>query len=494
MRIAIAAISQESDTFSPLLSGLEDFKSWGLYDADHMFEALRGVGTIGAFLEALEADRADVIPVPIIAGRAPPGGALGAEVLDYFEPRLVDGLAAALPLDGVLLSLHGACASENVDDVDGHLLSRAREVVGSEVPIVAALDHHANITAQMVSEADGLVGHRTQPHVHVDTGQAAAELLLAYVKREVRPTVAWHKVPMVTHQEQFLTSGGPMKVWFDRAREFETRPGVVSVSTFPMQPWLDVAEAGWSTVVITDNDLPLAGRLSAELADLAWSMREEFWVLASVPVEEAVQRAESAERGLVVLSDTGDSVVGGSPGDSTSILSEMVRQRVTSTALVPVTDPEVVAAAVAAGTGGEITVAVGGKVDNVFSEPVEVKARVAGITDGHVEMDWLGLASCEMGRTVLLEAGSIKLLVSERRGVGGTHPAVYRPFGIDPAEAKMVVVKTASNWHAYAEMMSEVIRVDSPGFTQSHLERFEWVRAPRPLYGLDELPDWKATV
>jgi len=487
-------ISQESDTFTPVLTTLDDFENWNLHDADTMFEALRGVGTIGAFLTTLEADRADVVSVPVIAGRAPPGGALAADVLDYFVPRLVDGLAGALPLDGVLLSLHGACASEKIDDVEGYLLSRAREIVGREVPIVAALDHHANITERMVNEADGLVGHRTQPHVHVHTGRAAAELLLACVKREIAPTTAWHKIPMVTHQEQFLTSDGPMKVWFDRAREFETRPGVVSVSTFPMQPWLDVAEGGWSTVVTTDNDLPLARRLSAELADLAWSMREEFWELTSVPVDEAVRRAEGAERGVVVLSDTGDSVLGGSPGDSTSILSEMLRQRIISTALVPVADPEVVAAAVAAGTGSEITVAVGGKVDDVFSKPVEVKARVAGVTDGHVEMEWLGLESCEMGRTVLLEAGSIKLLVSELRGVGGTHPAVYRPFGIDPGEAKVVVVKTASNWHAYAEMMSEVIRVDSPGFTQSHLERLEWRRAPRPLYGLDELPDWKAAV
>jgi len=494
LRIAIAAVSQESDTFSPIFTTLEDFESWDLFDADEMFDALRGVGTIGAFLETLEADSNDVVPLPVVAGRAPPGGPLSAEVVEYFEARFTEGLKSARPFDGVLLSLHGACASERIDDVEGHFLTLAREIAGSDVPIVTALDHHGNITDRMIEMADGLVGHRTQPHVHIDTGQAAARLLLSCVKREIRPTTAWHKIPMVTHQEQFLTSSGPMKVWFDRARELEKRPGVASISTFPMQPWLDVSEAGWSTVVTTDNDPILARELSAELADLAWSMRDRFLKLDSIPAKEAVRRAENAGRGLVVLSDTGDSVVGGAPGDSTCILSEMVRQGITSTALVPVVDPEVVSAAVSAEVGSEVTVSVGGKVTATFSEPVELTARVSAIADGHVEMSWIGLDSCEMGRTVLLEAGSIKLLVSELRAIGATHPAVYEPLGVDPADAKMVVVKTASNWHAFGEMISEVIRVDSPGFTQSHLDRFDWVRAPRPMYGLDPLPDWRATV
>ncbi|MBM3957874.1 MAG: M81 family metallopeptidase, partial [Gemmatimonadetes bacterium] len=479
-------------SFNPQLATLEDFKSWGLHSAGEMLEASGGVGTVGAFLEVLEGEGGDFVPVPIISGRAPPGGPLAHEVVEFFESRLVGGLRAALPLDGVLLSLHGACASERIDDVEGHLLARVREVVGRAAPVVAALDHHANITERMMASADGLVGHRTQPHDQADTGRAAARLLVACVRREIRPATAWHKIPMVTHQEQFLTSGGPMKVWFDRAREFERRPGVVSVSTFPMQPWLDVAEAGWSTVVITDGDPALAGRLSAELADLAWSMREEFWVMTSVPVEEAVRRAETARRGVVVLSDTGDSVLGGSAGDNMTIAREMLRQGVRSTALVPVIDPEVARRAVEAGVGGEIRVAVGGKVDRVFSEPLQVTARVAAVSGGHVEMEWVGQASCEMGRTALLEVGAIRLLVSELRGVGGTHPAVYRALGVEPAEAKMVVVKTASNWHAFAGMMSEVIRVDSPGFTQSHLDRFEWVRAPRPLYGLDDVREWRA--
>jgi microcystin degradation protein MlrC len=297
---------------------------------------------------------------------------------------------------------------------------------------------------------------------------------------------------MITHQEQFLTSQGPMKEWFDLAREMETRPGVISASTFPMQPWLDVPEGGWAAAVVTDGDMALARRLAAELANKAWALREQFWKFDSISPEAAVRRAVQAGKGLVVLSDTGDSVFGGATGDSTCLLGELLRQQVSQTALVPMVDPEVVEAAITAGLGSEIRVMIGGKLDRRFSQPVELTARVAGIGGGHFEVTVVGLESFDMGRAVLLEAGSIKIVVSEKQGIGGNHPIVYRHFGVEPAEAKMVVLKTASNWQYYQEMTSEVIRVDTPGMTMSHLEAFEWLHLPRPIWPLDALPEWRA--
>ena len=247
-------------------------------------------------------------------------------------------------------------------------------------------------------------------------------------------------------------------------------------------------------MVITDDDLPLAARLAAELADKAWALRERLLVLDSVTPEEAIRRAVAAKKGLVVLSDTGDSVFGGATGDSTCLLKEMLRQGIENTALLPMVDPEVVGVAIQAGVGNEITVEVGGKLDNVFSKPVEITARVAGIGGGRIHAKVISLESFDMGRAVLLEVGSIKLVVSEQRGIGGNHPIVYRHFGVEPAEAKMVVLKTASNFQYYSSMTSELVRVDSPGMTQSHLERFDWVNLPRPTYPLDDLREWKATV
>ena len=498
MRIAIACISQETASFTPVPTTLDDFRHFGLFEGDEILEKVAAVGPLAGFMRAVGEEGVDLVPLPIIQARAGAGGIITSEAYDHFHAAVVRGLQRVLPVDGFWFAQHGAAVSEEVEDVEGHLLQAAREVVGADVPIVMPCDHHANITQRIVDHADAVVGHRTQPHNQEDTGYQAAKLLFAIVRGNLRATTAWFKIPMVTHQEQFLTGAGPMKEWFDLAREMETRADasghrqVASASCFPMQPWLDVAEGGWSSLVITNGNPRLARELAAELADKAWSLREAFTRLSSVSPAEAIRRAVAAERGLVVLSDTGDAVFGGAPGDSTILLAEMLRQRIACTALVPMVDPVAAASAWQAGEGAEVTVAVGGKRDHLFSRPVEVTGRVAGLAEGWLSADVVGLGAFDMGRSALLEVGPIKLVVSEFRGVGGNHPVVYRRFGIEPGEAKMVVLKTASNFQYYADLASEVIRADTPGLTTSHLEQLPWRNLPRPIYPMDEVPEWRA--
>ncbi|CAN5713292.1 M81 family metallopeptidase [soil metagenome] len=492
MRIAIASIGQETCSFTPVRTTLATFRQYGLYEGNEILQRMRETGPIGGFLAAVEAEAIELVPLPIIRGWGSANGMLTAETLEFFESKLIAGLQQALPLDGFFFDLHGAAAAENEPDVEGHLLAAARRVIGPAVPMVALLDHHANITQLMIDMLDGLVGHRTQPHDPFDTGKLAAHLLFSLVRKDVTPTMAWRKIPMLAHQEQFLTSRGPMKEWFDCARSMETHAGVLSVSPFPMQPWLDVPEGGWTTVVVTNNDQALAEKLAAELAQMLWDMRERFWVYESVPVDEAVRRAEKAEKGLVILSDTGDSVFGGASGDSTCILKEMLRQQISSSALVPMVDAAVVDLAIRAGIGSTITTALGGKLASEFNQPVMVTAKVAAIGGGRLEATIVGVESFDMGRAVVLEIGPIKVVVSEREGVGGNHPIVYRHFGIEPAQAKIAVLKTASNFQYYTDLTSEIIRVDTPGPTMSHLEKFAWKHVPRPIYPLDELASWQA--
>jgi len=491
MRIAIACVAQETDTFSPVLTELAHFRQLALYYGDEILQHTRGVGPLGGALQVFEGEP-DVQVIPIIMAKAGAGGPVSWETVVAFRDALVDGLSSALPLDGLCLFLHGAAASPKLADVEGYLLTTVREVVGERVPIVMPCDHHANITQQIVDRTDAIVGFRTQPHDQFETGYRAAEILMEIARGMRTPTVAWRKIPLISHQEQFLTCGGPMKQWFDMARDLEKRDEVINVATFPMQPWLDVEEGGWSVVVTTDNDPELADSLAKEVANEAWRLRDAFQVMSSVSVSEAVRRAESAPKGLIVLSDTGDSVLGGAPGDSTVILREMLEQHIQSLALVPMYDAESALAAFEAGVGSQVRLQLGGKADNVFSRPVEVDARVADLTIGRIDSSVAGSSSFDMGRTALLEIGSIRVVVSEFRGVGGTHPIVYRRHGIEPAEAKMVVVKTASNFQYYADMTAKVIRADSPGMTQSHMEQFEWKRLPRPIYPLDPMDTWSA--
>ncbi|HIG44912.1 MAG TPA: M81 family peptidase [candidate division Zixibacteria bacterium] len=492
MRIAIASYGQETSSFSQLPTTLETFGLYGLYEGEDILEKCREVGAIGGFMTATEEAGLDWTPVPIIHGWAGAHGALTAETLDYFEQAICNGLKDAGAIDALFFALHGAAVADNEHDTEGRMLTKIRRIVGPDLPIIISLDHHANLTQQMVDHVDGLVAHRTQPHDQFETGMLAGRMLISLLRGEMSPTIAWRNIPLITHQEQFLTSQGPMKAWFDLARSIEYRPGVISASNFPMQPWLDVPEGGWSVAVVTDNDSALADELATELANFAWGLREDFCKLDSISPEAAIRKAVDSEKGLIILSDTGDSVFGGATGDSTCILAEMIKQQIEHQALVPMVDPEAVEAAIEAGIGTSFTVTLGGKLDPTFGHPLEVTARVAGIGGGRFDVTILGFESFDTGRAVLLEIGAIKVVVSEKRGIGGNHPAVYEQFGLDIGDARMAVVKTASNWQYYQPWISEVIRVDTPGATMSHLDQFDWHYLPRPIYPLDELTDWRA--
>lgn len=283
-----------------------------------------------------------------------------------------------------------------------------------------------------------------------------------------------------------------MKTWFDRARAMEAADARVlhATGSLPMQPWLDVDEAGWSIVVNTDGDRALAERCADELADLAWSMRADYQRKEALPIDEAVRRADAAETGVVVLSDTGDTVFGGAAGDSNLILEAMLRLRVRGPALVPMVGPRAVARLVEAGVGARVTLPLGGEATPFFT-PLEVTGTVLRIAEGRVSLRDNHQREIDMGRTVVFEAGPVVLLLSELRGVGGDLPDVWRAFGVDPAGARMAVLKTASNFQYFASITSQVLRVDTPGPGQSDIASLPWRRLPRPIYPLDEVASWR---
>jgi len=492
MRIGLAAISQETSTFNPGLTTLTDFAAYGI---DHGRAVIDNnadaIGDIAGYW-AVMSKRPDVEVVPVFKARAGANGRLSVGTVEYLATQLVEGLRAAGPLDLLSLFLHGACAGEGMDDVDGYLLGLARGVVGPGVPIVLGLDHHANITEAMVAGCDMLVGHRTQPHQQADTGRLVAIHSLRLVAGEVRPVTAWRKLPLISHQEQYLSNLWPMSVWFDRARGLEAAfpDAVIQISNFPMQPWLDVAEGGWATVVHTDGDQGLADRLADELADLAWSLRAEFQVKTSVPVSEAVAAAEAAERGVVVISDTGDSVLGGAGGDSTAILAEMIAQGISGPALVTLVQPDIAELVAGREVGEVVSLTVGGAVAGMHPSIV-LTGTLRHL--GPIVLTDLDYSSptVDFGFGCVLETSFGVVVISELRGLGGVHPMLYEHLGIDPSAFKMAVVKTASNFQFFAPISSQVIRADTPGPTQSDMASLPWERIPRPTYPLDDVTTWR---
>ena len=494
MRVAFGELYQETDTFSPVRTGIESFEAYGLYQGSELLDRLIGVGPIGGFLEIMREHGIDCELFPLSRAWAAAGGIILQTTFEQLLNMLIVPLRASMPLDGVFLSLCGAAVAERDDDVEGAVLEAVRSVIGPDVLVVVSLDHHANITSRMVNSADMLVGHETQPHDTFATGRKSARLFFNCLNDVRRPMLAWRKIPMITPQDQFLTSHGPMKDWFDRARSLEKISGVMDVSPYPMQPWLDVKEAGWSVVVHTNDDQSLAEELAEELANQAWSDREAYWKSDRVSPSEAVGRAYAAEKGLVVLADTGDAVYGGAPGDSTCLLKEFLAQAKGQTAIIllPMVDPVVVEAAFGAGIGAWLDLEVGARLDNVFSSSAAISAEVVAISENYCA-DLGERGTCELGRTGLLRIGNIQLAVVEQNVFAINYPVLYTHLGIDLNNVQAVVVKTASNFQHFRCWQHELIRVDSPGMTQSRLSAFEWAHVPRPLYPFDaQFVDWQA--
>jgi microcystin degradation protein MlrC len=490
IRVATIHIGQETNDFNPVQTTLGDFAAFGIYEGPELLERMRGRGQVGGCVDAVAASGLEVEWIPIISSWAMAGGRITTEARMFFEERIGTGLRNAGRIDALALHLHGAASAEGVDDVEGAQLAICRAVLGPDVPIVLSLDHHANVTRQMVELSTAIVGHRTQPHDTYDTGRVSGELLVRILRGEVKPVMAWRKLRLITHQEQYLTSGGPMKIWFDQARAMEKDKRVLHVAPCPMQPWLDVAEGGWATVVVVDADKALAERLADESADLAWSMRAEFMKKDAVAIDDAVCMADAMNKGVVVLSDTGDTVFGGTAGDSNLILEAILRLGIKSRALIPLIEPQTVSRLVAAGEGAEVTLPIGGH-STPFFTPLTVTGRVRKIADGHVKVPVFQQPEFDQGRTVVFEVGPVTMLITERTGAAGNVPDVYRAFGIEPADFKMAVLKTASNFQFFAPISSRVIRVDTRGPGQSDVVGLPWRRVPRPMYPMEDIKSWR---
>ena len=221
------------------------------------------------------------------------------------------------------------------------------------------------------------------------------------------------------------------------------------------------------------------------MASFAWDNRHRFMQQQSVAPDLAVQLAIESDQ-FVVLSDTGDSVFGGAPGDSTILLQKLLDLDCPQDCLVPMVDREVVAQAYEIGIGNQMTTRIGGKQDHVFSRPINVECEVLGLGGGVTEVEVIGNHSYDAGRTVLLRVKHVLIAVTETEGIGGNHPVCYEQLGVDVSQAKLAVLKTASNFQYYSGYQPQIVRADTDGMTMSDLVRLPWTRLMRPIFPLDQ--------
>jgi microcystin degradation protein MlrC len=486
MRIGIIALLHETNTFIGEPTTIANFEREMLLVGEAIRERCTGTEhEIGGFL--LELDRREAEAVPIFVARALPFGTVTDETYAELLRRMFAALTAAAPLDGLLLAPHGATVSETVRDVDGDWMTRVREAVGPDVPIVATADPHANLSARMVAAVDAIVAYRSNPHVDQRArGVEAASLVCRAVTGEIRPTQAAAFPPMAMPIDRQCTSEEPCASFVRRFVELRARHGLLSASLFFGFPYADVPEMGTAVNVVTDGDPALAQRLADELAGELWDRREEFRSdLLDVPA--GVDRALELESPVCLL-DMGDNVGGGSPADGTFLAHEFLRRGLGPT-FVCLCDPEAVRTAEAAGVGATLDLAVGGRTDALHGPPLDATFRVQWIGDGRFsepEARHGGMRDFDQGRTAIVTTGPLTIMLTSRRMVPFSLHQLT-DLGLDPASFRFLVAKGVNApLAAYAPVCNGIVRIDTPGVTSCDVNRLAYEHRRRPMFPFEE--------
>ena len=493
-RIALGSILTECNEFGGVPIDIGWFERYELCRGDDVLQVDAGV--VGGMMQVMRGCGAEV--VPLIYASTCPGGPLTSACYTQLKTELLDRLRAALPVDGVLLPLHGAATVENLGDPEGDLIKAVREIVGDGIPIVVTLDLHAHVTADMVRFANGLIAWETYPHRDTfTTGERGARLLWDIIEGHYRPTMAMAKVPVITGAIHGSTEGDdPFAQIMRDAKVLEGRDGVLSTSVFLVHPYLDQPDMGSGALVITDNDMQTAISLASELAEQYWARRFDLEPNIYTP-KQAIAKGLEVEGGPVLLVEAADCCGGGAAGDSVATLRALLGAKVTTPSLVPVTDPEAAAACHRAGVGQEVTVALGHQLDPRWGKPVSVTGTVTQLSDGrfrYIGGIWDNVEG-NMGAAAVLTIGAIQVLIATH-GTYDWADEQFRAMEMYPPDAKFIVVKNPMNYRlAYGEIAKAAFILDTPGATPATCRHLPYKRLKPPYFPLDtEIPGLTPTI
>jgi len=478
MRVFTATLAAEINTFAPMPTGLASFRDFGYYPAgthpDHMTiyagplwaARLRGAERNWQLFEG------------VVAG-AQPNGIVTRQAYEALRAELLEDLRQALPLDMVLLGLHGAMVADGYDDCEGDVLEHVRGLVGKDVVIGVEIDPHCHLSPAMVEKADMIVAFKEYPHDDIlERGLELVDLCAQMVEGKIRPVAALVDCEMIT---TIHTTREPARSFVDRIQRLEGKEGVLSISIAHGFAWGDVPDMGTKVLVYTDGQPERARSLARGLADELFAMREQLAVPAP-GIDAALDAALGFEGGPVVLSDGADNPGGGAASDSTFILRRMLERGIGNAAIGPIWDPIAVRIAFDAGEGARLKLRIGGKIGPLSGDPLDLDCEVKCLKEGLV-MSGLSNTPDFMGDCALVSAGGIDIvLATSRKQAMGTD--LFTQLGCDLRERKIVVVKSSQHFYAsFSKVAAHVIYVSAPGVVTLDLgtlsyQRIRWPRWP----------------
>lgn len=483
-RIAIGSLMTECNHLGGQPTDLGRFE---IYELRRGAEVLGASGGTGGLIEVLNQHEAEI--APLIVATACPGGPLTSECYRVLKTEMLECLRASLPVDGVLLALHGSATVEDVSDLEGDLLESVRAIVGASTPVIATLDPHGHVTQAMVENADALLAFETYPHVDPhQTGERAARLLFKILDENIQTKMAMAKVPVLVSGVNGETAGdGPFAQVMQLAKSFEEHDGVLTASAFLVHPYLDLPGMGGGGLVVTDNDEKQAEKLAREIAELYWEKRFDLEPETFSPAE-AIARGLKIDGGPVLLVETADCSGGGASGDSVATLRAILDANLQEVSFAPVVDPEAAERCHQAGVGAEIELEIGHKLDPKWGEPLHVTARVLRLGDGRFTYsggNWDGVEA-EMGLCAVLQIQNARVLITTNATYDWADEQ-FRAMEMNARDAKFIVVKNPMNYRVgYAGISTAAFILDTPGPTPATLRSTDHRNVARPYFPRDE--------
>lgn len=495
MRIGIILLAHESNTFVRSVTRLADFQRDTLLEGEAIRERFEGGHhEVSGFLCELREQSVDA--VPLLAARALPSGVVTESAFESLVSQTLQMLDRNCPLDGLLLAPHGAMVSERHRDADGFWLSEVRRLVGPDIPIVATIDPHANLSPRMVASCDAIIAYRSNPHLDQrERGRDAAKLLLNTIQGRVRPTMAARFLPLAINIERQCTEEEHWRPIREHADQQLAAAQVLSNSVVLGFPYADVTEMGTSVITVTNDNSALASKLATDLANTLWRHREQF-VGQLIDVGDAMHQCANAQERICLL-DMGDNVGGGSAADGTVLANALHAGRI-SNSFVCLHDPQAVAEAQKAGLGARLELAVGGKCDHEHGEPLRASFRVAGLCAGRFSERKVrhgGMGQFDQGPTAIVETDhGLTVMLTSKRMVPFSLEQL-RGCGLDPRRFRVLVAKGVNApVAAYREVCACFLRVNTPGSTNADMEQLEYAHRRKPLFPFESNTTWSPSM
>lgn len=481
MRLFLAGLVHETNSFSPLPTSLQSFREGVLVRGgeERALERLVEQPVFGGALQAAR-EQGDLL-LPGLFAQAEPSGPLPRHDYEALRADLLSDLKAAMPVDAVLLALHGAMLAEGYPDCEGDLLQAVRALVGPDVPVGALLDLHCNLSPAMVDSGAVLIACKEYPHIdYAERGVELHGLLRRMARGELRLRAQWQRVPMVGI---FGTTVSPMREFVQELHAAEKQEGICTVSALHGFPWSDTEFTGAALLAYSQAEVHAEG-LVDQLARQFYALRERA-SSPRMPMDAALDAALSSGPGLVVLADSADNPGGGAACDSTFILRALLERDVQDAALGMIWDPQAVAIAMSAGVGARLSMRVGGKVGSMSGDPLDVEVQVLACRHDATQAGLVPGSRDPLGAAVALRIGGVDVVLNSLRQQVFS-PDCFTEMGVDLKAKRLVVVKSTQHFRAgFDALSSATFHADTPGSLRVNLGELPYRRLQRPLWPLD---------